>query len=226
MSIDQYQIDHWIIELKKKPDLHTVVDQVIADPSILGILFEIIRVDKSSLKFFCDKIIRSVSEQQPRLVYPYFQIVTGLIDSPNNFIKWGAILTLANLLAVDDEHQFDAVYEHLLSLIDSDSMITAANVAGCAEKIIAKYPDREPDVTQRLLKVTGNTYIYKGEPSPECKNIMIGHVLDCFDSYFASSALQDKMLEFAASQCGNTRKAVAKNAETFLKKHGRTETLS
>jgi hypothetical protein len=225
MSIDQHQIDHWIIELKKKPDLRTMVDQVIADPSILAILFQIIRGDKSSLKFFCDKIIRSVSEQQPRLVYPYFKIVAGLIDSPNNFIKWGAILTLANLLTVDDEHQFDAVYEHLLALIDSDSMITAANAASCAEKIILKYPEREPDVTRRLLKVSGNTYLYKGELSPECKNIMIGHVLDCFDSYFASSALQDKMLEFAASQCDNTRKKVARNAEAFLTKHGRAETL-
>ncbi len=223
MQNSQNEIDTWIARLKQKPDVENIVDQVGADPSILPVLFEIIRVDKGSIKFFCDKVIRLTSERQPSLVYPYFQIVAGLVDSPNNFIKWGAIITLSNLVTVDDDRQIDSVYDHLFALVDSDSMITAGNVAGCAPKIIEKFPDREPDITERLLRVTGNTYLYKGQVSPECKNIMIGHVIDCFDQYFPRSGSQGKMIEFAAAQLTNPRKAVARKAAAFLQKHRNSE---
>ena len=110
--------------------------------------------------------------------------MAALIGSPNSFIKWGAIITLSNLAAVDTENKFASVYEKYFGLIDADAMVTAANVVGNAWKTILSKPEYEQDITKRLLRIPENTYLYKGEPSPECRNILCGHAIDCFDKYF------------------------------------------
>lgn len=205
--------------INNKPEFSSFVETVLSNPDMIGTLLEIIRTDKGSIKFYCDKVIRKISETRPSLVYPYFHEIAQLIDSSNNFIKWGALLTISNLIAVDHEKRFDAIYDQYFDLINSDSMITAANVTGNAWKFIQAMPDKEDDITTRLLRVPKNTYLYKGEPSPECKNILIGHVLDSFDQYFAISHQQSKMLKFAEAQKNNSRQSTAKKALSFLKKH-------
>lgn len=217
---EQVERDALIDSLKRKPDLEGFSLEVMADPAMIGMLLEIISTDTGSVKFYCDKVVRFVSERNPSLVYPYFNDIAELIDSPNNFVKWGAILTISNLLSVDDENRFEMIYDRYLSLLNSETMVTAANIAGNAWKIVRKHPGWEKDITQRLLKIEGNTYLYKGEPSPECRNIMFGHMLDCFDRYFDLSTSKEKMIGFAESQRNNPRKTVARKAEAFLKKHG------
>lgn len=207
--------------VKQKQDVGAFAEQVESKPAWIGGLLNIIREDKGSTKFYCDKVIQRVSETNPVLVYPYFNEISKLLDSPNHFIKWGAIRTLSNLIAVDKEKQFAGIYDQYFGLINSDSMITASNVIGNAWKFIKTLPGKEKDITSRLLRVADNTYLYKGEPSPECGNIAIGHVIDCFDKYFMASGEKDKMLEFAGSQTGNGRKSTAEKAAKFLKKHGK-----
>jgi hypothetical protein len=40
-----------------------------------------------------------VSEKKPELVYSYFDFLVKLLDSENNFLKWGSIITISNLCA-------------------------------------------------------------------------------------------------------------------------------
>lgn len=98
-------------------------------------------------------------------------------------------------------------------------MITAATVAGNAWEFVRALPEKENDITARMLRVLENTYLYKGKPSPECRNILIGYVSECFDKYFEVSGNQNRMLEFADGQKDNNRKSTAKKAAAFLKKH-------
>lgn len=196
-----------------------MVEVLKEEPARMKGLIETIQADKGSGKFFLEKSIRLLSEREPSLVYPYFSEIDLLIESPNNFIKWGGIITLSNLIAVDEENRFEPLFDQYFSLLNADSMITAGNVASNAWKFVMKNPNWEKEITQRLLKVRENTYLYKGEPSLECKNIMIGHVLDCFDKYYEVSTLQEKMIAFAESEVKNPRQSVARKAQTFLKNH-------
>lgn len=216
---DHVSLDQLKAIIREKPDITDFLTEIAMHPEMIPLLLEIIRTDKGSMKFFCDKVLQNISENNPMLLYPYFADIAANLDSPNNFIKWGAIITLGNLVAVDREDKFTAISDKYLGLIDDESMITAGNAAKAASRIVQQRPDSEPGITARLLRVVDNTYFYKGEPSPECKNIMIGHVLDCFDGYFEHSASQNLMLEFARGQTENTRTSVAKKAGLFLKKH-------
>jgi len=111
-------------------------------------------------------------------------------------------------------------------LIDSESMITAANVIGNAWKIIKKNPIHENDITRRMLRVSENTYLNKGLPSAECKNVLIGHVVDCFDKYYDVSSNKESITNFVIAQTDNPRPQVSKKAKAFLEKHGLTVHVS
>jgi len=208
-----------INRLKAKPDLNQIVTEVTGDPTILPSFFEIVREETSGIKYVCTKIIRMLSEQKPEIIYPYFAVIAEWLFHPNSFIKWDGIIILSNLTTVDREDKFGTIYQDYFSLIHDPQMITAANVIGNAWKIVLAKPDLENEITGRLLKVPGITYLYKGEPSPECNCIVCGKVLDCFEHYFDRSTSQAAMLRFAEEQLNSSRKAVANNAGEFLKRH-------
>jgi len=206
--------------LTKKNDINILVSEVIDRSSMIPELLEIINTDKTSLRFSCTKIIRLVSEKKPELVYMYFDDISKLIYSTNSFIKWDGIRIISNLISVDSKGKFDLIYEEYFKLLNVPEMITSANVIGNAWKVVLHKPQYEKDITERLTKVRGITFFNKGKPSPECNRIACGHVIDCFDKYFSVSQNKEKILCFVRGQLLNSRKAVAKKAEKFLKKHG------
>lgn len=208
-----------ICRLKQKPDLNLCVIEAIDNTTIINYLIDIVLTETSSAKYFCTKIIRLISEQKPELIYPYFDVVFKWLHHENSFIKWDGILTLSNLAAVDSEDKFGAIYQDYFALIHDPQMITAANVIGNAWKIAIAKPELESDITRRMLEAERIVYMYKGEPSPECNCIVCGHVLECFEHYFDISENQTAMIDYAKGQVRSSRKAVAKSAEKFLKRH-------
>ena len=212
-------------QLKNKSDLAEFARAAISEPARIPELFEIMKTDQGSVKFTCEKVIRLISEQQPMLLYPYFNDLAKLLDSVNNFLKWGAIITISNLISVDSSKKFDAIYEEYFGMILSDSMITSGNVIKNAWKFIQVNPAWESDITGRMLATADHTYLHKGEPSPECGKIIAGGVIDCFAEYFPVSTRKDEMLQFAAAQRNSTRKQVAKKASAFVKKYGASRSV-
>ena len=211
--------DEFIQFLKEKPEIASFVDEIIGSPEIIPKLIEIIKTEKGSVKFYCQKAIRFASEKKPELVYPYFYDIASFIDSDNSFIKWGGIITLSNLASVDDYNKFKSISKKYFSFLHSDSMITANNVAENAHKFVEKDPKYEKIITNEMFKIKENTYLHKGEVSPECKNIMLGSAIEYFDKVFDISESKKEMLEFAEAEVKNTRKKVAKTAEDFINKH-------
>lgn len=216
--------DEMVGRLKTKPDVITLVQEIKVNPQLIPVYLDIIRQEPGSAKFLAEKVLRSVSEVYPDLLYPYFFDLAAFLDTANSFIKWGSIITLSNLLESDCDEKFLEIFDHYFSLLNSPTMITAANVVGNAWKIVKRYPEREPDITKRLLLVTNNTYFAKGKPSPECKNVLYGHMIDCFDRYFPESQSQPEILDFVYSQQDNPRPKVARAAQLFIKRHSSKQT--
>ena len=212
--------DDLLFRLKETSNLDWLLAEAENNPQLLNTLVEIVRSERSSVRYCCTKTLRILSEQKPDKIYPYFRDVAAWLQDPNSFVKWDGILILANLAAVDTEHRFASIYEEYFGLISDSKMVTAANVAGNAWKIVQAVPEWENDITQRLLEVPQIIYLHHGEPSPECNNVMCGHVLDCFDRYFDLSNNQKLMLCFAHTRLNSSRKSVAQKAARFLKRHG------
>ena len=204
---------------QKRADVGAIVKRVINKPEEIAELVEALKVEKHAVKFSYEKVLRLVSERRPDLIYPYFDVFEDLLDSDNSFLKWGAIITIGNLAAVDDQKKFEAIFKKYFAPIAGPAMVTAANIIGSSAKIALARPELTQRITREILKVQKARYARKGKPSPECRNVVIGHAIDSFDKFYRQIDDKKAVISFVKRQLKNTRKQVVKKAERFIQKH-------
>jgi len=207
-----------IEQIKSKKDIDELVYQVIKNPKLIEVLISTIDSEKGSIKFGCEKIVRLVSGKKPELVYPYFDFLVKLLDSENNFLKWGAIITISNLSSVDSKNQFEKIFNKYYAPVTGPIMVTAANIVGSSWKIVQAKPKLTDRIVDEILKIEKAKYEHKGELSPECNNVVCGHAIDSFERFFEKVKNQKKIMAFIKRQLNNTRPSVKKRAEKFMKK--------
>jgi len=207
-----------IEQIKSKKDIDEIVNQVIKNPKLIEVLTSTIDSEKGSIKFGCEKIVRLVSEKKPELVYPYFDFLVKLLDSENNFLKWGAIITISNLSSVDSKNKFEKIFNKYYAPVTGPIMITAANIVGNSWKIAQAKPKLIDRIVDEILKIEKAKYEHKGELSPECNNVVCAHAIDSFEQFFEKVKNQKKIIAFVKRQLNNTRPSVKKRAEKFMKK--------
>jgi len=203
----------------KEIDVPAAVEQALSTPEQIPALVEALPVEKRSAKYACEKVLRLVSARRPELIYPYFAVFTALLDHENSFLKWGAIMTVANLTAVDAEGRFEAIFDRYYAPIPGLTMVTASNIIGSSPRIVQAKPHLTQRITTEILKVEKAQYEHRGSPSPECRNVTIGHAIDAFDQFFDRIDNKAAVMAFVKRQLQNTRKQVAKKAERFLRVH-------
>jgi hypothetical protein len=205
----------------KGADVSMLADQLIADDKQIPKLVEALQVEKSSKKYAYEKVLRIISERRPQLVYPYFGIFCALLDNENNFLKWGAIMTVANLTVADVEKKFEAIFEKYYAPINGPTMVTAANIIGSSVIIARAKPALIDSIVLEILKVEKARFQLKGTPSPECRNVAIGHAIDSLDPLYDQVRDKAKIHQFVKRQLKNTRKQVVQKAEQFLRRHAK-----
>ena len=203
----------------KGADIDSIADQLVKSKKQVSAVVEALQTEKSSRKYAYEKVLRRLSEIRPELLYPHFDVFIRMLDNENSFLKWGAIMTVANLTAVDTKNRFEAVFRKYYAPIGGPAMVTAANIIGSSEKIVRARPALADAVTKEILKVEKASYLHKGEPSPECRNVVIGQAIDTFGQVFDYIGPKNKVLNFVKRQLTNTRKQVARKAERFVSKH-------
>jgi hypothetical protein len=204
---------------RKGAKVDGIVARVIADPQRIPELVEGLRAPKGTLRYGYEKVLRLVAERRPELVYPWFDIFVEMLDCDNSFLKWGAILTIGHLAAVDAEAKFEAIFACYYAPIAGPTMITAANIVGSSARIAQAKPHLIDAITREILKVEKGKYLSRGRPSPECCNVAIGHAIDTLAAFFDEVEDKPVILKFVKRQLRNTRKPVVKKAERFLKNH-------
>ena len=202
-------------------DIGALAARLIADsPQIPG-LVDALQAEKNAKKYAYEKILRFVSERRPDLIYPHFDVFAGLLDSENNFLKWGAIRTVANLAAADGRKRFERIFRKYFDPIGGPVMITAANIIGSAVTIARAKPELAAAIAKEILRVERAKYLLKGSPSPECRNVAIGHAIDSFDKLHDLIGNRTEVAAFVKRQLKNPRDPVAKKAGQFLRKHAK-----
>ena len=205
-------------QIKQKKDIGKIAEQVIQNPGLIEEIINALKTERSALKFGFEKTLRLISEKAPELIYPHFEDYVNLLDSENNFLKWGAILTIANLASVDSENKFEKIFGKYYSPVNGPAMISAANVVGNSWKIVNAKPELAGKIVHEMLKVQNAEYINRGEVSPECKNVVCGHAVDSFAKFFDKIMNKIPVLEFVNAQLNSPRAPVRKKAEKFLNK--------
>jgi len=198
---------------KKEATTETITNKVIQNPDLLPEIIKGLNAEKANIKYGCLKVLRWISEQRPALLYPHFDFFVDLLNSEVTFFKWGAILIIANLTAVDSNDKFEKMFDKYFAPITDHVMITAATIIGSSAKIALAKPDLTERITKEILKVEHSIY-----QTDECRNVAIGHAIKSFHQFFDQIKNKQPVIYFIKRQLENTRSGTRKAAEKFVKK--------
>ncbi|CAB5099307.1 hypothetical protein D3OALGB2SA_1722 [Olavius algarvensis associated proteobacterium Delta 3] len=205
---------------KKNANKDQVVEIVLEQPDLIPELLAGLTEEKLSLKFGCEKILRLISEQNPELLYPYFDEIAALLDSDNKIMRWGAIITISNLTVTDDQKKFEKIFKKYYSAISGPDMIMAANIFKNAEKISNAKPQLTEKIAKEILRVESASFEKRGRPDPECNHVAYGHAIDALSALYGTIKGKKAVVRFVKKQGDSPRNSTARKAEEFEKKFG------
>jgi len=203
---------------KKGIEAEDLADKVSRNPDLLPEILDGVSSAEARLRFNSAKILRIISEKQPKILYSKIEFFVDLLDSENNILKWIAIDIIGNLASVDSENKFDRIFRRFYDLLSDESMITAGHVIDNSGKIAVAKPYLQDRITEKLLKVEKIEY-----KTSECRNILLGKVISSFDKYIDQFENKKKMISLVRRQLKNSRKATRAKAEKFLNNQSKNQ---
>jgi len=199
---------------EKESDKEAIAAEVIEKPELLSEIFAGLEAKTARIKYGCDKVLRCISKKNPELLYPQIDFFISNLDSGNNFLKWGAIDVLANLVSVDSENKFKGIFEKYFAPIPGPVLVTAANVIKAAVRIARAKPELADRIAVEVLKVEHANY-----RTAECRNIALGQAVETFGQILDHIQEREPVIRLVQKQLSNTRNATRSKAAVFLRKH-------
>lgn len=173
--------------------------------------------DNPKIKYACAKQAIAVSQKNPEKLYPDFDFFLQFLRGENKILKWTAIRVIGSLSQIDGQKKVDKVIPEMINLLHDKNLITAANAIGALSEIAQNKQNYGEKILQALLKVEKAKYYHKGEISPECTNVAIGHVIPSLEKFGQEVYQRDDVKRFLKRQTKNTRLKVKHMAHQLLK---------
>ncbi|UCF45044.1 MAG: hypothetical protein JSW44_04675 [Candidatus Bathyarchaeota archaeon] len=198
-----------------KEELHQKVKQ---DFDLLPIVLTGLHSPKAIVRYGCAKVLMDLSEEYPEKLYPYMDAFIELLDSKYRILTWNAMAIIANLVKVDKDQKFDAIFDKYYGFLNNDYMVTVANVVGNSRKIALAKPHLLQRITVALLKVENISVT--PHLTEECKKVIAEKAIGFFDLFFDKIEEKEKkkVLSFVERQLDSSRRTLRTKAADFLKK--------
>lgn len=174
--------------------------------------------DKAQIKYCCAKNAIALSQEKPEVLYPDFDFFLQFLDGENHVLKWTAIIIIGNLSKADKKNKVEKIIPKFIGFLNEKEMITANNTIKALVKIIEARPKIKNKILKEVIKVEKYKYYNKGELSPECRNITIGHAIDALSEFKDDIKNKKEFINFIKRQTKNTRQTVRKRADNLFKK--------
>lgn len=185
------------------------------DSGLLPEIFNGISSENPRIRMKSAKILRVISEKNPKILYSKMDFFVNLLDSPNKILRWIATDVIGNLTSIDSKNKFDKIFKKYYSLLSAESMITVGHVVDNSGKIAKAKPHLTQKITSELSKI--EEIPTSPHLTQECKNILLGKTILAFGMYFDQIENKDSVISFVKRQLDNTRNATKVKAERFLK---------
>jgi hypothetical protein len=198
----------------KKMDVETMAKKAVKDDGILSELLDNLKTKKETVRYNCSKVLNFISEENPEVLYPRWDVFVELLTSDHTYWKLSVIPLLANLTRIDAENKFDRIFDKYFSLLNDKSMIPAVWIAANSCKIAKAKPELQTRITKKLLTIDRTHH------HPERKDLIKGSAIESFDEYFEEANNQKEILEFAQKQLNSKSPKTVKIAKKFVKKWG------
>ena len=198
---------------ERETKVEELAEEAIKNKELLHELFNGVSSANPRIKFGSAKILRIISERNPKMLYPSMEFFVNLLDGGNNILKWNAMDIIANLTVVDSHNKFHRLFKKFYGYLYEGSLITAGHVVDNSGTIALAKPELQDEITKELLRVEEIPL-----PTEECRNILIGKTMKAFDVYYDKIKEKDEVISFVKRQLKNSRKATKAKAEKLLEK--------
>jgi hypothetical protein len=198
----------------KNMDVETMAKKAVKDDAILSELLDNLKAKNETVRYNCSKVLNLMSEENPEVLYPKWDMFVELLASDHTYWKLSVIPLLANLARIDVEDKFHKIFDEYFRLLNDKSMIPAVWVAANSGKIAKAKPKLQSRITDMLMTIDRTHH------HPERKDLIKGGAIESFDEYFDEAKDQKRILEFAQKQMNCKSPKTVKIAKDFMKKWG------
>jgi hypothetical protein len=195
---------------------NALLQKVEEDSTLLPEVLKGTTSPKPAIRYGCVKVLMDLSERHPETLYPYMDKFIELLNSKYRILTWNAMAIIANLTKVDDEREFDKIFDKYYGFLNDEYMVTVANVVGNSAKIALAKPYLAQRITAELLKV--ENIELTPHLTEECKRVITEQAIKAFDVFFEEIEAKEQVLTFAEKQLESPRTSLRREAQSFLKK--------
>jgi hypothetical protein len=198
-------------------------EKVQMNPALLTEVLTGVGSTKASVRYRCSKVLMELSRDHPELLYPHMDFFINLLDSKYRILTWNALAVIAQLSRVDSQKKFDAIFAKYFSFLQSEYMVTVANVVGHAGIIAQAKPYLIPKITRELLKV--GTLPTGEHLTAECKLVIAEKTVQSFDLFFDNVKNKQEVLLLVKHWCTSRRAPLREKAQRFIQRWDKTSTI-
>jgi len=120
---------------KKGIDIKKLAEKTLSDDELLQELMGGILSKDNTIRGNCFKTLEKVSQENPEFLYPKWDYFAEMLKSKNNYHKYIAIYSPANLTPVDEENKFESIFDDYFGILGGDRAMTASHVALNSSKL-------------------------------------------------------------------------------------------
>nr|MDO8079254.1 hypothetical protein [Candidatus Freyarchaeota archaeon] len=197
---------------KKGVNIDSLAKRALEDEKVLSELFEGILSKKDTVRYNSFKVFMLLSEGHPEVLYPKWDFFVELLSSDNTSHRNIAVNILANLTGADKENRFEKIFDQYYSLLDDESVIPAAQLAGKSGKIAKAKPKLQTKITNKLLAIDETHH------EQERKDLIKGYAIESLGEYFEQAENKKEIINFVKKQLNCQSPKTRKIAKEFLKK--------
>jgi hypothetical protein len=151
-----------------------------------------------------------LSDLHPELLYDSWDYLVSLLQANSSFPKMSGVYLLANLVRIDNEHKFEAIFDLYFNLLDDEAVSVAAHVAANAAKIAEAKPYLRRDITTKLLGIDQTHH------QPERQDLIKASAIESLATYFDEAENREEIEAFVRNQLMSRSPKTRKIAKAFL----------
>ena len=198
---------------EKSLSAEEIARKALTHPELVPALVAGMGEPKAEVKYGCAKALRILTDEEPGLLYPHFEVFAAMLDNPNNIFQWQALYVLAGLSSVDTEHKLAPLLPAYFARVEGPILVTAANAIKGAALIVGGQPDLADAIVEHVLRVEQGKY-----EDAECYEIACGTALKTLYKIRKWVGIPHELLAFAQRHAASPRPATAKAAAKLIER--------
>jgi hypothetical protein len=204
------QLNHLLII--KNPDLEAIKKLCQDHRPFLDELVDNLTEKKETIRYNSVKVLTSIAEEKPELLYPYWEVFEDQLHSMNTFHILTGIILISRVISADRENHFKVIENDFFDLINHKNVIPVRYLLLDIWRIGKSRPEYIPRINEILFSIDGLNQEHKG--------LLKGDALLAFVELWdiLDSGAKKKVTEFARGLLKSESPKTRKEANKFIRK--------